>query len=232
MRKYANNAQRLHFIYHVMLKKQSFWYLSNIGTNFAILFSFIVTILKCFIIIRVLFIISFKLFVGKYRFQWFEFRAFFLCLRSSVGDVTFEKKTRRPDISATYDILKKILVFSQKKMSKQGQNLLILFLTCLNFIRYTHSYYITVSFLSQTVKSKCNLNLFSRFFVNSKVDARDEQCFFDKVKTGTKLGLIFEVVEGGALDIDVRIEGKIIFSSNCQIIEDKNQYFVTFRTWW
>jgi len=98
------------------------------------------------------------------------------------GDVTLEKKTRRPDIYATYDILKKIRVFSQKKMSKQGQNLLILFLTCLNFIRYTHSYYITV-------------------------DARDEQCFFDKVKTGTKLGLIFEVVEGGALDIDVRIEG-------------------------
>ena len=41
-----------------------------------------------------------------------------------------------------------------------------------------------------------------------KVDARDEQCFFDKVKQGTKLGLIFEVAEGGALDIDVRIEGK------------------------
>merc|ERR1712107_488764 len=95
---------------------------------------------------------------------------------------TLQKKTRRPDISATYDILKKIRVFSQKKMSKQSQNLLILFLTCLNFIRYTHSYYITV-------------------------DARDEQCFFDKVKTGTKLVLIFEVVEGGALDIDVRIEG-------------------------
>ena len=106
-------------------------------------------------------------------------------------------------------------------MSKQGQNLLILFLTCLNFIRYTHSYYITVSFLSQTVKSKCNLNSFSRLFVNSKVDARDEQCFFDKVKTGTKLGLIFEVVEGGALDIDVRIEGKIIFRQTVKLLRTK-----------
>ena len=72
-------------------------------------------------------------------------------------------------------------------------------------------------FLLQTVKSKCNLNLLLRFFINSKVDARDEQCFFDKVKTGTKLGLIFEVVEGGALDIDVRIEGIEFFSSNCQV---------------
>ena len=32
--------------------------------------------------------------------------------------------------------------------------------------------------------------------------------FFDKVKTGTKMGLMFEVAEGGFLDIDVRIEGK------------------------
>merc|ERR1712036_129689 len=39
------------------------------------------------------------------------------------------------------------------------------------------------------------------------VDARAEECFFDKVKQGTKLGLMFEVAEGGFLDIDVRIEG-------------------------
>ena len=28
------------------------------------------------------------------------------------------------------------------------------------------------------------------------------------MKQGTKMGLIFEVAEGGALDIDVKIEGK------------------------
>ena len=46
-------------------------------------------------------------------------------------------------------------------------------------------------------------NQFCRF----KVDAHAEECFFDKVKTGTKMGLMFEVAEGGFLDIDVRIEG-------------------------
>ena len=40
-----------------------------------------------------------------------------------------------------------------------------------------------------------------------QVDAHAEECFFDKVKMGTKMGLIFEVAEGGFLDIDVRIEG-------------------------
>ncbi len=41
----------------------------------------------------------------------------------------------------------------------------------------------------------------------TQVDAHAEECFFDKVKTGTKMGLMFEVAEGGFLDIDVRIEG-------------------------
>ncbi len=39
------------------------------------------------------------------------------------------------------------------------------------------------------------------------VDAHAEECFFDKVKSGTKMGLTFEVAEGGFLDIDVRIDG-------------------------
>jgi len=39
------------------------------------------------------------------------------------------------------------------------------------------------------------------------VDAHAEECFFDKVKVGSKLGLMFQVAEGGFLDIDVRIEG-------------------------
>lgn len=37
------------------------------------------------------------------------------------------------------------------------------------------------------------------------VDAHSEECFFDKVSSGTKLGLTFEVVEGGFLDIDVKV---------------------------
>jgi len=39
------------------------------------------------------------------------------------------------------------------------------------------------------------------------VDAHAEECFFDKVQNGTKLGLTFEVIEGGFLDIDVRVVG-------------------------
>jgi len=39
------------------------------------------------------------------------------------------------------------------------------------------------------------------------IDAHAEECFFDKVKAGTKMGLIFEVADGGFLDIDVKIIG-------------------------
>eukprot|EP00088_Acartia_fossae_P057206 TRINITY_DN6671_c0_g1_i1.p1 TRINITY_DN6671_c0_g1~~TRINITY_DN6671_c0_g1_i1.p1 ORF type:complete len:204 (-),score=19.66 TRINITY_DN6671_c0_g1_i1:629-1240(-) len=45
----------------------------------------------------------------------------------------------------------------------------------------------------------------SSYFVT--VDAHAEECFFDKVKSGTKMGLMFEVAEGGFLDIDVKIVG-------------------------
>ena len=48
-----------------------------------------------------------------------------------------------------------------------------------------------------------------------KVDAHAEECFFDKVKTGTKMGLMFEVAEGGFLDVDVKITGpdqKVVYS--------------------
>ena len=41
-----------------------------------------------------------------------------------------------------------------------------------------------------------------------QIDANDVDCYYDRVKSGTKMGLIFEVAEGGALDIDVSIEGK------------------------
>ncbi|XP_044739000.1 transmembrane emp24 domain-containing protein 2 [Chrysoperla carnea] len=46
------------------------------------------------------------------------------------------------------------------------------------------------------------------------VDAHAEECFHDRVETGTKMGLMFEIAEGGFLDIDVRIIGpdqKIIY---------------------
>lgn len=39
------------------------------------------------------------------------------------------------------------------------------------------------------------------------VDAHSEECFFDKVEQGTKLGLMFEISEGGFLDIDFKIVG-------------------------
>ena len=42
------------------------------------------------------------------------------------------------------------------------------------------------------------------------MDAHAEECFFDRVKKGTKMGLMFEVAEGGFLDIDVRIEGNFL----------------------
>merc|ERR1711875_120914 len=39
------------------------------------------------------------------------------------------------------------------------------------------------------------------------IDAHAEECFFDKVTAGTKMRLMFEVAEGGFLDIDVKITG-------------------------
>jgi p24 family protein beta-1 len=70
------------------------------------------------------------------------------------------------------------------------------------------------------------------------VDAHSEECFFDKAEAGTKmgesfvmteiwkekpstfrslLGLMFETIEGGFLDIDVRIngpDGKVIYQGD------------------
>merc|ERR1719187_2246663 len=45
------------------------------------------------------------------------------------------------------------------------------------------------------------------------IDAHAEECFFEKVTTGTKMGLAFEVAEGGFLDIGIKIfspDGRII----------------------
>ncbi|XP_068247029.1 transmembrane emp24 domain-containing protein 2 [Palaemon carinicauda] len=46
-------------------------------------------------------------------------------------------------------------------------------------------------------------NCIHGYFVT--VDAHAEECFFEKATTGTKLGLAFEVAEGGFLDIDIKI---------------------------
>ncbi|MCI4392491.1 hypothetical protein PGIGA_G00146600 [Pangasianodon gigas] len=43
----------------------------------------------------------------------------------------------------------------------------------------------------------------SGYFVS--VDAHAEECFYERVNSGTKMGLMFEVAEGGFLDIDVEI---------------------------
>ncbi|XP_050302896.1 transmembrane emp24 domain-containing protein 2 [Anthonomus grandis grandis] len=51
------------------------------------------------------------------------------------------------------------------------------------------------------------------------VDAHAEECFFEKVEAGTKLGLTFQIAEGGFLDIDVRIlgpDGKVIYEEERQ----------------
>ncbi|VDM48319.1 unnamed protein product [Toxocara canis] len=45
----------------------------------------------------------------------------------------------------------------------------------------------------------------SAYFIH--IDANEELCFFDRVVSGTKMGLMFEVAEGGFLDIDVKITG-------------------------
>jgi len=49
------------------------------------------------------------------------------------------------------------------------------------------------------------------------VDAHEETCFYEDVTAGTKLGVLFQVAEGGFLDIDLTITGpdtKIIYSGS------------------
>ncbi|BFZ05497.1 hypothetical protein BsWGS_08536 [Bradybaena similaris] len=59
------------------------------------------------------------------------------------------------------------------------------------------------------------LRLSEGYFIS--IDAHAEECFFEKVTSGTKMNLMFEVAEGGFLDIDVKIygpDGKIIHSGD------------------
>lgn len=54
----------------------------------------------------------------------------------------------------------------------------------------------------------------SGYFIT--IDAHAEECFHDQVTSGTKMGLIFEVAEGGFLDIDVTVNGIIIRFQNLE----------------
>lgn len=70
-----------------------------------------------------------------------------------------------------------------------SSHIVLLLLALISYISYGQCYFITV-------------------------DAHAEECFFDKVESGTKMGLMFEIAEGGFLDIDVKIvgpDGKVIY---------------------
>ena len=49
------------------------------------------------------------------------------------------------------------------------------------------------------------------------IDAHAEECFHDKVTSGTKMALTFEVAEGGFLDIDVKVGNTIMTINKSRI---------------
>jgi len=70
-----------------------------------------------------------------------------------------------------------------------------------------------MKFIAFSVVLACVISLSHSFLVH--IDAHAEECFFDRVTSGTKLSLMFEVAEGGFLDVDVKITGpdeKTIYS--------------------
>jgi|ERR1712050_30969 len=62
-----------------------------------------------------------------------------------------------------------------------------------------------MNFVSIVLFSVIYLSGIDCYFIS--VDANAEECFFDRVTSGTKLSLMFEVAEGGFLDIGVKIIG-------------------------
>lgn len=60
-------------------------------------------------------------------------------------------------------------------------------------------------FLSFTVL--CLLISYGESFLIT-IDAHAEECFYDRVTSGSKMNLMFEVAEGGFLDIDVKVMQK------------------------
>jgi len=63
----------------------------------------------------------------------------------------------------------------------------------------------TWSVVSAVVVLLAFLRETSAFYLT--IDAHAEECFFDRVTTGTKMGLTFEGIDGGVYDIDVKITG-------------------------
>ena len=64
-----------------------------------------------------------------------------------------------------------------------------------------------LSILITTLISLFCLQFSAAYFIH--VDANAEECFFDKVSSGTKMSLMFEVAEGGFLDIDVKVSERL-----------------------
>ena len=63
------------------------------------------------------------------------------------------------------------------------------------------------SFIAAVVSLLC-VEYCTAYFVH--IDAHAEECFFDKVTSGTKMSLMFEVAEGGFLDIDVKVSASLL----------------------
>ncbi|TDG41264.1 hypothetical protein AWZ03_012310 [Drosophila navojoa] len=63
--------------------------------------------------------------------------------------------------------------------------------------------------VAKVLLTLCGLLLLSRgsqaFIVS--VDAHNEECFFENIEGGTKFGVTFEVIEGGFLDVDIKVTG-------------------------
>ncbi|CAM4837710.1 unnamed protein product, partial [Rotaria magnacalcarata] len=98
-----------------------------------------------------------------------------------------DRQTGSPFIIQDIDI-NSDLVFINYKIHKLAESLmawnsflLLSFIALVSF-KYTVGYYVVV-------------------------DAHSDECFFEKLTSGTKLLLTYEVIEGGFLDIDVKITG-------------------------
>uniref|UniRef100_T1IXE4 GOLD domain-containing protein n=1 Tax=Strigamia maritima TaxID=126957 RepID=T1IXE4_STRMM len=119
-------------------------------------------------------------------------------IKNSVLNATYCNKFTRVVLDQEYDLTlrSKVKVCSSKLndsdvhllVSKRGRameatiRIILRFFTFLCLFSYTHAYFITV-------------------------DAHSEECFFDRVTSGSNMGFMFEVAEGGFLDIDFRISG-------------------------
>jgi p24 family protein beta-1 len=72
-------------------------------------------------------------------------------------------------------------------------------------------------FLFQAISILLLLTISSIHAYFVTIDANAEDCFFDRVTSGSKMTLLFEVAEGGFLDIDVKVfgpDGKVVYSGN------------------